>query len=223
MNKSKRRPFGFDNVDEMIHSLYESAKFDFTLYLIDNESNEYYDIPYDDIKYTYIENQIKNGAVTGAWNLGINQAIKDDCDIIIEVNDDIIFNDSINNLVDEINNSDEKDITIFSCVTDNVSLITQKQTDEKTKLNVNKFVGFLIAFTREFYIKYEKNGKLFNPKPKYMWAHQEMELGRRVLKSGGYIVIIRNCFVNHKHLCTWKKLDKKHKYKRIYNEYRKRI
>ena len=37
-----------------------------------------------------IDDQIKNG-ITGAWNLGLNEAYKNDCDILINCNDDLWF------------------------------------------------------------------------------------------------------------------------------------
>ena len=44
--------------------------------------------------------------MTGAWNDGIKKAVKEKFDKIIMISDDLIFNKSINYLIDEIKSDD---------------------------------------------------------------------------------------------------------------------
>ena len=51
------------------------------------------------IQAIYIEDQISNGGLTRIWNQGIDLCFKNNCDVIILSNDDIIFDKSINNII----------------------------------------------------------------------------------------------------------------------------
>ena len=80
----KIRPRGQEMLTRIIDSILEHCKYDFNIYIIDNESQYELQFPEDErIKYTRIDNQFEKG-LTGAWNLGLNNASEDECDILIQ-------------------------------------------------------------------------------------------------------------------------------------------
>ncbi len=87
--------------DRFLQSIKDSnIKFNFKLYIIDNQSQYKFNLPTNiEYMYTYIDNQLEKG-LTGAWNVGLNQAIEDKCDIVINTNDDVKFDSSINYFID---------------------------------------------------------------------------------------------------------------------------
>ena len=100
---SKNRPKNLDKIAlDSISSFYDSCKYNFGTYIIDNQSEpknsftDLIDATTENMHYTYIEDQYEKG-ITGAWNLSIKQAIKDDCDLIVLAGEDIIFDDTLNN------------------------------------------------------------------------------------------------------------------------------
>jgi GT2 family glycosyltransferase len=66
--------------------------------VFDNESEHYanYKVAYfcsinNDFTYIRVDDQNKNGGLTGAWNMGIDLCIQNGCDIIFIINDDILI------------------------------------------------------------------------------------------------------------------------------------
>ena len=118
-HSEKNRPYGKELMDKFISTLYENLEYDFNLYIVDNQSDTRFDIESEgnNVWYHYVENQFETG-LTGAWNLGIKKAISDNCDIILNVNDDIEFNPTINNFIDVIKNHKHKHLSFFGPVSD---------------------------------------------------------------------------------------------------------
>ena len=116
-HSEENRPYGKDLMHKLISTLYENLKYNFNLYIVDNQSDTKFDMQSEEnnVWYHYVENQFETG-LTGAWNLGIKKAVSDNCDIILNVNDDIEFNPTINNFIDVVKNHKHKDLSFFfSC------------------------------------------------------------------------------------------------------------
>lgn len=84
-----------------LDSVLENIKSEKFICVFDNESthNETHKVSdfcniHDDFIYIRIDNQHKNGGLTGAWNQGIDLCIQNACDIIFIMNDDILINDT---------------------------------------------------------------------------------------------------------------------------------
>ena len=98
------RPDGQRFLDRLLTSIDRYVESNHKIYIIDNGSDK--ELKYtnsDKIHYTKITDQFELG-LTGAWNIGLDLAAKDNCDIIIQCNDDLWFNQTINIFIDTINN-----------------------------------------------------------------------------------------------------------------------
>jgi GT2 family glycosyltransferase len=216
MHKSKGTSrYSFDIINKFITTLYEHCKEDFTLYLFDNGSDEKYDVPnYPNIKYKYIEDQFKRGLV-GPLNDGINAAVKDGCDVIIIVNDDIVFNKTINTFINTIQNHEYRDVGLYGPLTTGLLNDKSSQMGHKPLRGIleitNKPIpwgllnGFLMAFTKEFVERFKlPDGNLCDTN--YVWRGGEKALHKRIKENGGRVFVIRECWLYHQKLRGWVKL-----------------
>jgi hypothetical protein len=220
MHKSKLRPTGFDMVNDLIYSLYDSCSKDFILYLLDNTSDEKYDVlNYPNIDYTYIKDQNKNGVI-GADYMGIGKAIKDNCDIIVVVNDDVVFNNTINNFLDIIEAHEYRDISLYGALSNGVpdklpqkSYKKERGIIEITKLRAPYGIlsGFLYAFTSEFHKKFTLPDGTFYKAPTKKWSGVGVGIHSRIKSLGGRIFIIKDCWLFHHKIRGWKQLADKEK------------
>lgn len=211
-------------IKNYIDSLKESCNYDYKIFIIDNGSSEELnkDVITNNISYTYIKDQSISG-ITGAWNLGILKAIDNGCDIIINTNDDIVFNETINNLIKEIDSHPDKDTSIYGPVTNRGGCPGPNNQErdkigdrilEVTETSVNSWNGghgingFFNAFTRECYNKFEQHGGLYSTEKKYMVGGQESEMQVRLGKKGLKSFIIESCMVKHIKIRGWIQLKK---------------
>jgi len=225
-NSSEFRPEGFEYLDRYLESLFTYCRIPIKVFIVDNQSDETYNIPLrnKDISYTYIENQFKTG-ITGAWNLGIKQAIDNNCDIILNTNDDIIFNESINDFIDFIDQHQYKNISIYGPLADNLLPSPQKsltvQSDSVLELDGTSYgsvlSGFCLGFTKEFYNHFKYNdGDLFTIQHKYnegdgKWGGQEGEM-IKWKQNGAKLFVVGNCWLRHmKNGRKWSKTRDKDK------------
>jgi len=216
MHKSKLRTNGFKLIDDFIKSLYKYCKKEFILYLFDNESDEKYNVPnYPNIKYTYVEDQSIKGLLV--FNDGTNMAMEDGCDIIITVNDDVIFNKTINNFIDIIENHEYRDVSSYSCLSNGIlqkdSLQKAKKSSkgmiETTNLEGHKRIlnGFIYGFTREFCEKFKlQTGNLWDEN--FPWGGGEKALYKRIVPLGGRMFIIKDCWLFHHKIRGWRQFKR---------------
>lgn len=68
-----------------------------------------------DFHYVRIDNQNKNGGLTGTWNKGIDLCVKNKCEVIFIVNDDVLFNETWKFIVSSI----QDDNVIYGPITNN--------------------------------------------------------------------------------------------------------
>ena len=117
----KFRPMGKDLIDRYLKSLKSWIKHDYTVYFFDNSSEDKfelgeYQMPID---YTYVEDQSLRGN-TGPWNDGTIKAVNDGCDQIWITNDDVEYNESINDLFDFVNGGEDGDVTVWGVMTNGI-------------------------------------------------------------------------------------------------------
>ena len=168
------RPLGKQVTQPSVMSFYDSCDYDFQTFVIDNQSepktsfSEIIDTSTENMHYTYIEDQFEKG-ITGAWSLGVKQAIDSGCDIVILTGDDIVFNDTINNLIQHIENDEESGNSIYGPLASGITNQCQLASGPNGQITqlpgniVNQHLGgHLYAFTKEFYHKWKQpNGDLF--------------------------------------------------------------
>ena len=214
----KIRPKGQEMLTRIIDSIMENCKYDFNIYIIDNESQYDLQFPEDEkIKYVRVDNQFKKG-LTGAWNLGLNMAFEDSCDILIQCNDDLWFNESINYWIDVMKNYQQED-AIFSPVTNGVLLPSKQYADKYrdsgglVELSCRHIgdlpSGFCFGFSNNHYEKFRhKKNEYFNEHNKYndgdgKWGGQEGQFMENA-ERGLFCIIVLGCFVHHDKIRDWK-------------------
>ena len=221
------RPLGKNVTQPSIESFYKNCDYKFNTYVVDNQSNpkqsfsEIFDITTNNLSYTYIDNQHEKG-LTGGWDLGVRQAIEDGCDIIILSGDDIIFNNTINKLIEHIKNDKENNNSIYGPVASGITnkiQLSKGPTNKITQILGSKFLqhlgGHLYAFTKEFYYNYKQsNGELFVINQPHnggdgKWGGQEGNI-MCWAEQGAKCIIVGTCHVHHQIETrqSWKKNKK---------------
>ena len=219
-SSDKLRPEGNFYLNRQIESIIKYCKHDFKVFIIDNESQHELKYPLNDKRFIYkrVDDQIIGG-VTRAWNIGLALAYDDGCDILINCNDDLWFNDTINDFIEYIENTDHDDI-VYGHVSDGILLPSKQHSkapyDGKFVLDCKsvhgKPVGFCFAFTSNHYLKYRyTDTEYFNRLNKYngggdgKWGGQEGQFQENAEK-GLYAVIVTECFVHHDKIRGWTQL-----------------
>lgn len=226
----KLRPYGRDLLANALSSFRNHANFQYEIVVIDNQSDTVlsdYFADDKDIHYFYVKNQWERG-LTGAWNIGIQEASKLGCDIILNSNDDLIFNESINDFVNQIVVNVDRDNSVFGPVTNGVKPPhTEAQYSECVNLSMSKELlfeskakgllnGFFFGFTDSFYKKYRyENGDLFAEFNKFdksyihkwaradgKWGGQEGEF-ERWIPDGARFFVVGECWINHLKKSDW--------------------
>ena len=208
------RPLGKQVTQPSVMSFYDSCDYDFQTFVIDNQSqpktsfHEIIDTSTENMHYTYVEDQFEKG-ITGAWSLGIKQAIDNGCDIVILSGDDIIFDDTINNLIHHIETDKDSDNSIYGPVASGITnriQLSDKPTNKITQILGSKFLqhlgGHLYAFTKEFYHKWKQpNGDLFIINQHHnggdgKWGGNEGNV-MCWAEQGAKCIIVGTCHVHH--------------------------
>lgn len=205
------------NGNELLSNFAESLKnlnYPYNLYIVDNQSEHKLTIPSNATKYIRIDNQYETG-LTGAWNTGIFAAYNDGCDILINCNDDLWFNETINNFVEYINNDYDKNI-VYSALTDGSlggpHLSSGPGTGiKKLSCGIDNDVinGFFFAFTKEHYELYRYSESEYFPINHEhnggdgKWGGQE---GYWIIKhkDGLFGIIICETFIPHTKYRAWR-------------------
>jgi hypothetical protein len=215
------RPNGGELLDGFFESFRKSNfQYEYCIYVSDNASTLPYSYPTDlNLKVINIEDQSING-LTGAWNLGIDKAYKDGCDIIWNFNDDLILNSSINTFVDTVTALPTYPLGIYGPLSNEgghqapnnspgpktgVTELTVTPGSMKNVLN-----GFSFALTKEVYERYRYKNDEFFPLKHSMnggdgkWGGQE---GYFSLISDGVLkyYLINECWIRHYKFKAWEK------------------
>lgn len=211
------RPRGRELLSAYLESLEKSCKYPFEVFIVDNQSKDRLDeskLP-DHYHYYYVEDQ-SNGGLTHAWNTGIRKAFDHGCDIVFNTNEDLTFNDSINNFVDAISNHEDSDVALYGPMSDGVSTHHQKATEAGDNILVETtndawdnrpgyaLNGFFYGLTKEMYERFRYNEKnLFSTEKWCSWNGQEIEIHDRCWPLGMRSFIAQGCFVPHIKLKDW--------------------
>jgi len=230
-HRSQNRKEGVKLLDDFFEGFKKSNfKYDYTIYVSDNESTIPYNYPLDlNIEVIEIADQSIDG-LTGAWNKGLHRAYEDGCDILWNFNDDVIPNDTMNKFVESLNNYEHKDVSVCGPRTNNgghQSPNTAKGVGEGiTPLSIrsgsmgNIPNGFCFGFTRKYYETFRfKENQFFDYDHKMnssygvkdgRWGGQEGYFSLTADK-GGKACIINECWLEHEKLQTWRTARKIYK------------
>jgi len=208
------RPNGDEFIKKLVNSINEFVKYDKTIYVIDNGSQHQSNIMgYSNVKYYKINDQTVEG-ITGAWNQGIYNAITDECDIIVNTNDDLVFNHTVNKFINYIERDPESVNIIYGPLTNGVLVNTQYGTSPREGIQLtNNMGGFMFAFTKEHYHKFKFNDYCyFNKNNKHnggdgVWGGQEGQFIENCEK-GAICKIVNFCWIDHNKQRGWKKAKK---------------
>lgn len=198
--------------NQFISSWVES-KLPYDLIILDNQS----DVTFDrlkEVKHTYIriDDQIKIGGITGAWNILIKTAYDSGADIITGFADDVKINTSLSKLVEHT----VDDNTIYVPLTDGMLDIWPHQKSNGPKSNsvveVKNINGFWMSFTRVFYEKRNVKADLFDLSRKEIdrWSRQENMLNVWNETNKTYAKVIGDCWIHHTKLRSWREARNKY-------------
>ena len=213
------RPRGNEFLLRHIKSIHDSCQYPFKIYVIDNQSQHKFDLSqFANILYTYVEDQTVTG-ITGAWNLGIDKAFSDGCDIIINGGDDMYYNDSVNNLIKFAIEDKLSENRIYAPLTNGVLSGTQKWNTSREGHFIlpcttwtNVINGFLFLFTKQHYQKFKiSDHEYFSltniPWPAGKWHGQENQWIQNS-KNGLEGVVVCECWLPHEKQRGWRQLEK---------------
>ncbi len=170
---------------------------------------------FKEIHIIYIKDQFANGGLTGTWNQGIDLCFENNCDIIALSNDDIFFNDSINNILFECYNNKDK-LNYYGPVTNNPGPAKQNQLqyniksenkENKIAIYNNKLVnlnGFFMVFSRKVLLENKFNNQYYFD-PSKPFGGNEVEWFNRFILKGGKPIIVPKTFIYHYKNASWKK------------------
>lgn len=202
----KFRPKGNEFIKKMTDSINKSVKYDHTIYVVDNGSQFKSDIhTYPHVRYSWIEDQ-SIGGITHAYNVGIYQAYKDDCDVIIVTSDDVEFNHTANKFVEFISRDAESLDCIYGPLTNGVLSEEQKSNGPMigTK-EIHVLNGFTFAFTKQHYEKYRATKYTYlNEQTINKWHGQENQFIEN-RKRGAKCKVLNFCWLMHDKQRGWKK------------------
>lgn len=200
------RKNGLELVTRLIDSL-SCLKYEYECIVVDNAST--HPIRISGINIIRVDDQLTYG-LTGAWELGLQKLIELECDICIISNDDVYYNETINDFIEQITKHPDNLISIYGPVSNGIlsgiqfankpnNIIT-----ELTNNHGNMVNGFMFAFTKEFYLKFKKsNGDLFD-KENCPWGGNEEEFQKRIWAQGGKSFVIGQAWIAHDKIRGWK-------------------
>lgn len=205
------------NVKQCIECYLRELKNKFIVLYI-NESSDPITLSLKDlfpeITVIYINDQKKNGGLTATWNDGIDLCLNNNCNSIILSNDDILFDSSINNIIYECVNNNNK----FQCyvpLTNNPGPAKKNHIQygikplDKIPIILNKrglnydINGFFMVFPSTTLIKNKFDNKHYFD-PKFPFGGNENEWYNRLLKKGGNAKLIYKTFIYHYKFARWR-------------------
>ena len=213
-HKSSINPTGHADLLLCIKTFKRYIDHEYSIFIVDNSSdkNLQKDFQHKVENYTYIDDQLKNGGLTGAWNLVVKQCYDDGCDIILNSNEDVKFRPTINSFINKIYKHKNKGVGLYGPITSRSGLSTDHQArsidDENDNIiEVHDYAlnGFFLGFTRDFYTKFHQDGDIFSTQKRDMWGGQEVELHSRNTPKGMRSFIVENSFIHHTKHRSWSK------------------
>ena len=216
----KHRPSGRKMLERLVRSIREFLSSDYKIFIIDNSSTlkfEHIDGISDDTIYYRISDQ-KLGGLTYAWNVGVNYAFDYGCDVILNINDDLVVDKTVNDFIDIIRTADCKEDGFYGPVANasgvpgcppqvrgngsgtKIREVTDLAWGGHTGYSLN---GFFLGFHSEFVRKYRDRFWLFSARETEMWGGQEEYMFDYNTPKGMRSFIVEACFVQHDKLRSW--------------------
>lgn len=225
----------FNNYDiikkclDLLFSIIPSESF-VVLYVNETKCNKVLNIKNDYLSFKdkfdviYIDNQEKNGGLTGTWNQGINYLLnKNDfnCKVITILGHDTHVNKEIKYLLDgALNAQNNKNLQYFGPLYKNYKGKTDELwQDELYYKNYSKkfIIGSLFTFPVHCLIENKLNEDCYFDADRFPFGYNDIDWYNRFIKIGGNAIIIPQCIIDHKYERTWMAYDKNLKNYRISN------
>jgi hypothetical protein len=217
LHHSDLRPEG-EQMAEEFFTAWKNGNFPYSLVVLDNESTCSYEKYLDGIDHHFIriDDQLANGAITGAWNQVCKFAIDQGAEIITGFNDDVKLDQTFPKFIEAIVDHN----TVYGPVTNGIkSGPWQSQKSSSTKpgwtSTVRTLNGFWIGFTRNFYLDKAIDSELFI-RGQYSsmnlndWSGQEAMFDHWKSKFSTQCKIIGDCWINHTKLRSWTKAKERY-------------
>lgn len=156
------------------------------------------------IPYEFLENK---GGLTGAWNKAAKHAIRDGVDCLILSNNDVIFNESLFELVAAVEQATEP--SAFGPLSNSPGTGAkwgQQGTGPQNRppVPVKEINGFCMAITKSALLATKRDdGNYFDPALPF--GGNESEWCARLASKGGKFFVVPKAFVSHLKLNLWNK------------------
>ena len=217
------RPNGHLYLLNYLETLRKHANFPFGVVVVDNESEINLAEIIQKNGFSFVEDYIRIpdqsiSGLTGAWNVGIQRAAQLG-DIVVNTNEDLTFNSTINSFVSDILSDENRDVSIYGPMTNGVSesahpdqyladgstinqgpisLSTSRKEDGVWNKVLN---GFFLGFTSSFYESFKTGDDLFpiqhaNNRGDGKWGGQE-GIMIEWFEKGATCKVIPRCWINH--------------------------
>jgi hypothetical protein len=203
------RPNGSDVIMEFCDA-WRKHKFPYTLCILDNESDISYDTHLKDIEHHMIrvDDQNRNGGLTGAWNQLCRYAVDAGAEIITGFNDDVMLNGTFNEFIKHITD----DNTVYAPLTNGLGggpWQFQRSDDPKPgfRHTSNIVNGFWFGFTRKLFLDKNVKGDLLSKKYSSVmdnWGGQEFVFSGWHREFNTHCITIGDCWLEHTKLRSWK-------------------
>jgi hypothetical protein len=207
----KGRVDGRDLLVNFLDSLNQSAEFDYETLIVDNASDTIIDEFDIALTHNYISLKDDKFGLTRAWNMAASFGYLNGNDFIVVCNDDITFNSSINNLFDTIEKSGyPSEDTLWGVVSDSGTSYhysTKLEDGIKDVTDSNNHPvdgglhGWFYAFHRDYFKKYNIDGKLFDET--WKWSGGERFQHNHRLRGGKQCVVL-STLVKHDNGGSWR-------------------
>ena len=202
----KYRPNGHKLLERYLQTLEENLKIPYDIFIIENASEDLFKFD-KKYHYRYFPDQLKG--MTRCWNEGVKYAIENENDFICVTNEDIFYNDTINNFFNDIREFPDKDISVFGPVSDCESTFFP----QRAKTTTEGFIrltnpslpihGWFLGFSKNYYNEFKRRDEnLFDPNK--IWRGQESFQSEN-WKKGAKSYVVKSCMIHHDHLGSWRK------------------
>tara|TARA_B100001093_G_scaffold299728_1_gene285811 strand:- start:919 stop:1776 length:858 start_codon:yes stop_codon:yes gene_type:complete len=180
---------------------------------IKNEYNDYY--INNKFNVIYIDDQVKNGGLTGTWNQGINYLLNltdFKCKVISILGHDSFVNHNIIKILQlGIDAENNKKLLYFGplCKSEKYTGINMWQdVNEYKKHKMQYLTGFFLTFPIYSLLK-NKINKIFFDDENYPFAGNEVEWYLRFKKLNGEGILCTDFIIDHDHNRSWLELENK--------------
>ena len=185
----------------------------------------------------YIDNQKRNGGLTGTWNQGINYLLNKECKVITLLGHDSFVNDSINIILDLAKkaylSSELKYFGPLCRSTTHTGINLWQDSEQYTKYKCQYLTGFYMTFPVNSLLKNvimrrvsitrkskncstesgsTESGSTFINREffdaiRFPFAGNEVEWYTRFSQLQGKAVLCNKCIIDHEHSRSWIKVE----------------